>query len=74
MCDLPAFKGFRNSFGTDLIEWQKIYDSREPQSTKMPSPWDSQLTDFQKMIVIRCLRPDKMIPLIISFVKAKLGT
>ena len=73
MCDLSAFKGFRESLKSELSEWQKIYDNRDPQSAKMPGRWDGQLTEFQKMIVIRCIRPDKMIPLIISFVKAKLG-
>lgn len=41
-------------------EWRKIYDSKEPHRASFPAPWSEQLSDFQKMIVIRCLRPDKV--------------
>lgn len=74
MCDdLPAFKGFRQKFTKDISEWQKLYDSREPHLAKLPAPWDTDLSEFQRIIVMRCIRPDKIVPLITDFVKAKLG-
>ncbi|KAK3752205.1 hypothetical protein QZH41_008046 [Actinostola sp. cb2023] len=73
MCDLPGFKEFRKSFANNTYEWRKIYDSKEPHRAPFPSPWADQLTDFQKMIVIRCLRPDKVVPLVTNFVEDKLG-
>lgn len=63
MCDLPAFKGFREHFVNYVADWRQIYDSREPNKVDFPSPWDKKLTDFQKMIVIRCIRPDKVLVL-----------
>ena len=50
----------RKSFVGNTHEWRKIYDSKEPHRAPFPSPWSEKLTDFQKMIVIRCLRPDKV--------------
>ena len=41
-------------------EWRKMYDSKEPHKAAFPAPWAEKLTDFQKMIVVRCLRPDKV--------------
>ncbi|EDO37961.1 predicted protein [Nematostella vectensis] len=73
MCDLSGFKDFRKSFSNTTHEWRKIYDSKEPHRAPLPSPWSEQLTDFQKMIVIRCLRPDKVVPLVTNFVEDKLG-
>lgn len=73
MCDLKAFKEFRASFVKDIGEWKKYYDDREPHKALLPAPWNTKLSDFQKMIVLRCLRPDKVIPLVIAFVKTKLG-
>ena len=36
------------------------------------SRWD-ELTDFEKMCVRRCLRPDKVLPMVAEFVKKHLG-
>lgn len=73
MGDLKAFQKFRKSFQDNLTEWKKYYDDREPQKATLPDPWNEKLSDFQKMIVLRSLRPDKVVPLIIDFVKIKLG-
>ncbi|CAD8115295.1 unnamed protein product [Paramecium sonneborni] len=56
---LPFFKGFPESFSKNLIDWQEIYDSSEPQTQQLPEPWHSQLSAFQKLIVLRIIRPDK---------------
>ena len=73
MCDLKAFRQFRGSFVSNTDEWKRYYDDREPHKAILPSPWNEKLTDFQKMIVLRCLRLDKVIPLVTDFVKDKLG-
>jgi len=52
--------------------WKKYYDSVEPQNEKLPGNWNDKLRSFQKMIVLRCLRPDKVVPAIQDFVTAKL--
>uniref|UniRef100_A0A8B9BTE2 Dynein axonemal heavy chain 12 n=1 Tax=Anser brachyrhynchus TaxID=132585 RepID=A0A8B9BTE2_9AVES len=65
--EIPALKGLRYS------EWQKIYDSKEPQSFPLPEQWNNTLNELQKMIILRCLRPDKIGPAITTFVTDKLG-
>jgi len=60
MCDLPAFNKFRQHFEGNIDVWKELYDDREPHVAPIPEPWNEKLTDFQKMIVIRCLRPDKV--------------
>ncbi|CAI8001099.1 Dynein heavy chain 7, axonemal, partial [Geodia barretti] len=73
MCDLKGFKGFRKSFTEQLGGWKSYYDDKEPHKAAIPAPWGEKLTDFQKMIVLRCLRPDKVVPLMTSFVSRHLG-
>nr|XP_058956956.1 dynein axonemal heavy chain 7-like [Pocillopora verrucosa] len=71
--DLSMFKGFRHKFPKHLEGWKKIYDSNEPQNEPLPGDWDEKLGQFQKMVILRCLRPDKMTPAVQDFVTAKLG-
>ncbi len=73
MSDLAGFKSFRASFEANTDAWRVYYDDKEPNKAPLPSPWGDKLTDFQKMIILRCLRPDKVVPLVIDFVKTKLG-
>lgn len=60
MSQLEVFKGIDSYF----IEFQKkfktIYDSANPHQAKLPGDWDEKLNMFQKMVVLKALRPDKM--------------
>uniref|UniRef100_G1N3W3 Dynein axonemal heavy chain 12 n=1 Tax=Meleagris gallopavo TaxID=9103 RepID=G1N3W3_MELGA len=71
--EIPALKGLRSNITENIGEWQKIYDSKEPQSFPLPEPLNNALNELQKMIILRCLRPDKIGPAITTFVTEKLG-
>lgn len=73
MDKLPAFKGFLNDFSSHVDEFYKLYESPNPQDFEIPGGWNEKLTPFNRMIVIRCIRPDKVIPCIYRFVKENLG-
>ena len=71
--DLAGFAGFRESFELNLSKWQEIYDAVEPQNQPLPLPWESKLTPFQKLIVLRLIRPDRIAVGITKFVFNELG-
>ncbi|XP_060622080.2 dynein axonemal heavy chain 12 [Anolis sagrei] len=71
--DMTAFKGLKNHVTAQPNDWRKIYDSKEPQNVALPRPWNSTLNEIKKMIILRCLRPDKISPAITTFVTDKLG-
>nr|XP_054751844.1 dynein axonemal heavy chain 7-like [Lytechinus pictus] len=71
--DMPKFSGIRKKFPAQKEGWKVLYDSGEPQNEKLPSDWEESLGLFQKLIIIRCLRPDKMVPAVQDFVTQKLG-
>ena len=54
-------------------KWKYIYDSKTPHTEELPQPWQTKLTDFQRMILLRVIRPDKAVPLARLFVDTKLG-
>ncbi|XP_043277906.1 dynein axonemal heavy chain 7-like [Venturia canescens] len=76
LCRLNAIAGFENireSFTKNLKDWKAFFDAKEPQSMSLPEPFD-KLTKFQRLMVLRCIRPDKVIPAVQSFVESELGS
>lgn len=39
----------------------------------LPSPWNEKLNQFQKMTVVRVVRPDKVVQMVTEFVKKNLA-
>ena len=73
LSSLPAFSNFHIGFKQDIAEWRSIYDSPEPHKCALPSGWDQRLNSFQKVVIIRIVRPDKLVPCIMDFVKNRMG-
>ncbi|XP_046514011.1 dynein axonemal heavy chain 7 [Equus quagga] len=71
--DLPAFKAIRREFMHLKDGWKKVYDSLEPHHEVFPDNWEDKANEFQRMLIIRCLRPDKVIPMLQEFIIHKLG-
>ena len=69
----PEFKDLRTSIREDEAGWKAVYDAESPQHHALPGKWDTALSSFQKMCVLRCLRPDRVVPGIMEFVEAEMG-
>jgi dynein heavy chain len=63
-------QGTRDSFINHGNEWKLIYDSKEPQNMKFPEPFDN-LTEFQRILILRSLRPDRVFPAVQIFVECE---
>lgn len=68
--EFPSLKGLAKSFEKNLGEWERIYNSQKPQSKKAnwPKPFN-ELNYIRQAIVLRVLRPDKVIPVIQKLIK-----
>jgi len=53
-------------------KWKEVYDSPSPDAFSFPAPFDS-LTGLDRLVVLRTLRPDKMIPAVQQFIVENLG-
>ncbi|XP_078307189.1 dynein axonemal heavy chain 7 isoform X1 [Panthera onca] len=71
--DLPSFKTIRREFMHLKDGWKKVYDSLEPHHEVFPENWEDKANEFQRMLIIRCLRPDKVIPMLQEFIINRLG-
>lgn len=60
---LPTrWSGLAEHVASNVDDWKRIYDSLEPQNElqHLPAPWGDKLELFQKILVLRLLRPDKV--------------
>jgi len=70
---LPAFVGMAKSVGPDIQHWRAYFDSNDTHSESVPGAWGEKLNRFQALCVLRCVRPDKVVPGMQDFVTANLG-
>ncbi|ETE66939.1 Dynein heavy chain 7, axonemal, partial [Ophiophagus hannah] len=71
--DLPVFRSIRKEFIRLKEGWKTVYDSLNPHHEEFPEEWQNKLEGFQRMLIIRCLRPDKIIPMVQEFIINNLG-
>ncbi|EFN66875.1 Dynein heavy chain 7, axonemal [Camponotus floridanus] len=70
--NIKGFEGIRESFSKAISEWKEIFDSREPQKRPFPSPY-KDINLFERLLILRCIRPDKIISAVQLFVEKELG-
>ena len=63
LSELPAFSGLRESFDDPAIlaGWTHVYESADAHKEKFPGEWETKLSIFSKILVLRSVRPDKII-------------
>lgn len=54
----------------DWITWAKL---KEPQHEPLPGDWSHKLTHFQRMLVFKAMRTEKINYLVQKFVEQELG-
>ncbi|XP_043255150.1 dynein axonemal heavy chain 7-like [Colletes gigas] len=70
---LSAFYGLADDFCSNDKAWKQYYASELLQSHLLPQPWINKLTVFQKLILTKTLRPDKIILHIMHMIENMLG-
>lgn len=73
LCQLPDFHSFKADFKKDAALWKEVIDSPTPLSivdTLMGESMDS----FKKLCILRCLRPDMVVPGTQEFIRTQMGT
>uniref|UniRef100_A0A8C2TLH0 Dynein axonemal heavy chain 1 n=1 Tax=Coturnix japonica TaxID=93934 RepID=A0A8C2TLH0_COTJA len=72
LSNLKNFSGFAGDFAANLESFRAIFDSQKPHRQPLPGKWDTELDAFQKLLVLRCLRGDKITNAMQDFVALNL--
>jgi dynein heavy chain len=64
MKDLARLAGVYEDFIKNPNSFKKIFDSIQPQNEPLPNDWDKRINTFEKMIVLKAIRMDKVLPAI----------
>ncbi len=56
-----------------MSHYKGLFDSDEAHEVPLAEPWHARLTSFQRLCILRCLRPDKVSVAVQAFVGEHLG-
>jgi len=73
-CKLKSMKGFAEHFKKECNgKYKELYEMPDPATFVFPPEGEKILTDFTKLIIIRIIKPDKLVPAMVRYVVTKLG-
>ena len=72
LSDIPSFDGLRQDIAAHPADWQAIYDADLPHRERLPRHWCG-MSPFQRLLIIRCIRADKVSLGIQDFIKVSMG-
>ena len=73
--NLVQMENFRNldrDFEQNAKRWKSLVDAEAPEKEKLPGDWNKK-EPLQKLCIMRCLRPDRMIYATQGFIIEKIG-
>lgn len=73
MEELEALVGIKDYFMTNSDLFKPLFDSTSPHEEPIPGDWNDKLNNFQKIIILKALRPDKLINAIQNWISEKIG-
>ncbi|KAL7746739.1 hypothetical protein RI367_007902 [Sorochytrium milnesiophthora] len=73
LTQLPAFRGLMEDVCSAPNQFKVIFDSPNPHREVLPEKWQERLDQFQRLLLLRCLRPDRVVAGVQDFVGASLG-
>ncbi|XP_061673976.1 dynein axonemal heavy chain 10-like [Syngnathoides biaculeatus] len=67
------FDSLPDDVSRNSLEWQSWYDLDAPEQSPLPMRYDEKLTDFQKLLLLRCFRVDRVYRAITDYVTITMG-
>ncbi|BET02170.1 Dynein, axonemal heavy chain [Nesidiocoris tenuis] len=72
LVDMDEFRGLDKDIEGSAKRWKKFVEGDSPERDRFPQDWKNK-TAFQKCLMMRALRPDRMVYAMRYFIEQKLG-
>ena len=69
----PEYEGLCKSIGNGFENWIKYASEENIFESQMPDNFSQKFKPFTKLLIIRCLRPDKLLNGFIEYVRISIG-
>ena len=73
MCKMHEFVQFKDSFKAQAKIWENVFNASNPLELIEAHIGDA-MTPFQKLCILRCLRPDMVVPGVQHFISKDIGS
>jgi len=70
---MPRFKGIGDSMQNDCDEWGSYFDIEKVEDAEIPGQFKAKLNALDKLMLLRAIRPDRLINSLSSFVGDAMG-
>lgn len=70
---IPTFQGIEGSMIVSRKEWKRWFQTPEPENEHLPGEWDAKADDLRRIVLLRCLRSDRVLFAVADYVSKKLG-
>jgi dynein heavy chain len=70
---LPAFKGLTSSLESSPQDWELWFRQAQPEAAELPREWEAKCNELQRLLLIRSLRPDRVIFAATTYVANAMG-
>ena len=70
---LKKFAGLGDNMQSDSDDWLKWFDSEKPEVAKFPGDYQKSLSPFERLILLRSLRPDRVTTALRNWISDVMG-
>lgn len=70
---LKRFSNLGDNMQSESDEWLKWFDNEQPETAKLPGDYEKTLGDFDRLILLRCLRPDRITTALKTWIGKTMG-
>lgn len=70
---MPRFKGIGDAMQNESHEWQTWFDIEKVEDVALPGIYSKKLNDLDRLMLLRAIRPDRIMNSLMSYVTKTMG-
>ena len=71
--NMQRFKGLGDNMQSDSDEWSAWFDIEKAEKARLPGDYEQSLSPFDKLVLLRAMRPDRLMNSLSEFIGNSMG-